>query len=301
MKNNTSKYFIFFFVITVFSFQLKPQKTASKLKEKHFVFFVSGRNNKEWYKKNLDSIFNQKYDNYHVIYVDAASSDGTGQLVKEYIKERGVEEKVTLIINETRRYKMENQYHCIYELCNDSDIVIELDADDWLLGDQVLEYLNKVYSNPNIWLTYGMFKVYPSGELGIDDGFKRSGRVPRKIIRANKFREYDWLYTGAYTYYAGLFKLVKKEDLMYKGEDPGLRGNFLPIISDAAIIFPMLEMCRNGHFKYIRIALCVLNRFERTGWNFYSKQEQEIWVESCQILQRMPKYEALDNLLWKID
>ena len=38
------------------------------------------------YLRNLDSIFMQDYDNYHVVYIDDASPDQTGEYVKQYIK-----------------------------------------------------------------------------------------------------------------------------------------------------------------------------------------------------------------------
>ncbi len=35
-------------------------------------------------KKNLNSIFQQKYDNFHVVYIDDASKDGTPDMVRDY-------------------------------------------------------------------------------------------------------------------------------------------------------------------------------------------------------------------------
>ena len=37
------------------------------------------------YLRNLDSIFQQEYTNYHVVYVDDASTDGTGKYVEKYM------------------------------------------------------------------------------------------------------------------------------------------------------------------------------------------------------------------------
>ena len=47
--------------------KLKNKKTKE---DKHFVFIIASYNNKQWYKPNLDSVFSQKYKNYHVIYTD---------------------------------------------------------------------------------------------------------------------------------------------------------------------------------------------------------------------------------------
>jgi glycosyltransferase involved in cell wall biosynthesis len=39
------------------------------------------------YKRNLDSIFQQDYDNFNVYYVDDFSQDRTGELVEKYLKD----------------------------------------------------------------------------------------------------------------------------------------------------------------------------------------------------------------------
>lgn len=36
------------------------------------------------YKANLKSIIMQNYSNYHVVFIDDVSEDGTGQKVQEY-------------------------------------------------------------------------------------------------------------------------------------------------------------------------------------------------------------------------
>ena len=70
--------------------------------EKPIVIIVPSRNNNELfegterYKLNLDSIFNQDYENYRVIYIDDCSSDGTADLVESYIQEKGQAGRVTL-------------------------------------------------------------------------------------------------------------------------------------------------------------------------------------------------------------
>lgn len=40
--------------------------------------------------RNLDSILQQNYTNYHVIYTDDHSKDNTGQKVKDYLQQKNV-------------------------------------------------------------------------------------------------------------------------------------------------------------------------------------------------------------------
>jgi len=254
--------------------------------EKSFFLFVAGRNNYACYKKNLDSIFSQKYDNYKVIYVDDASDDGTGELVKRYIQSRGLEERVILLLNKERCYKMANQYRSIYSFCQDNDIVVEIDADDWFPHDQVLSYLNKIYSNEDIWITHGKFMYYPSGELGA------SCKYPEEVICKNKFREYKWLCSGLRTYYTWLFKLIKKEDLIYKGKDSLFQGKFIPDSSDLAIMFPMLEMSRNGHIRFIDSLLHICNRDRLEVYDSRMKEVRSDIVFNH--LKKIPPYNMLE-------
>jgi CDP-glycerol glycerophosphotransferase len=49
--------------------------------------FILSYNNEPYnrYKANLDSVFQQNYENYFVVYVNDVSSDRTGELVQKYM------------------------------------------------------------------------------------------------------------------------------------------------------------------------------------------------------------------------
>jgi glycosyltransferase involved in cell wall biosynthesis len=53
----------------------------------------------ERYLKNLDSIFQQSYNNYKVYYVDDASSDKTAELVSKYMEKHKLQNKMTFVKN----------------------------------------------------------------------------------------------------------------------------------------------------------------------------------------------------------
>ncbi len=215
----------------------------AQLPEKPFVIIVPSYKNAQWYKKNLDSIFSQKYTNYRVIYIDDQSPDNTGNLVEQYLKERHLEHKCLLIKNNERRHAMANRYRAIH-LCESSEIVINVDGDDWLATDHALAYLNRIYQNPNVWMTYGQFIRYPSNLPG------HGHEIPKSIIKKNAFRTYGAIPTFLYSFYAGLFHKIKKEDLMYKGQ-------FLQM-AHSAFMFPIIEMAGN-HSCFVAKPLYVHN------------------------------------------
>ena len=36
-----------------------------------------------------------------------------------------------------------------------------MDGDDCVAHENVLAYINNVYQNPDVWLTYGQFAIFP--------------------------------------------------------------------------------------------------------------------------------------------
>jgi glycosyltransferase involved in cell wall biosynthesis len=220
------------------------QNAEAAIPEKPMVVVIPSYNNKNWYKKNLDSVFSQKYQNYRVIFVDDASPDGTGNLVKAYVKEKKQEHRFTFIQNEKRSCALANEYKGIW-LCKPHEIVVNLDGDDWLANDFVLQKLNNVYADPNVWVTYGQFIYYPDGSPGW------AAEVSDEVIEKNAFRDYPWTTTALRTFYAGLFHKIKKEDLFYEGD-------FFPMAGDLAYMWPILEMA-GKHSRFIPDVLYVYN------------------------------------------
>jgi glycosyltransferase involved in cell wall biosynthesis len=227
--------------------------------ERHIVIITCSYNNAEFYKWNLDSIFGQNYENYHLIYVDDCSSDGTTKLVQEYIKENNVEDKVVFIHNEERRKALANLYYAIHT-CKATDIVIIVDGDDRFAHENVLRKINEVYADGNTWLTYGQFREYPSGVGGFCHMY------PAHIVRRNGFRYYPGTPSHLRTFYAGLFQKIRLEDLKFQGE-------FFPMTYDLAMMFPMIEMARS-HFKFIPEVLLEYNAVNPISDHKVSKKLQ---------------------------
>jgi glycosyl transferase family 2 len=234
---------------------------------KHIVVVAASYNNKDWYQHekgwpgHLDTIFGQNYRNYHVVYIDDCSIDGTGNLVEHYTKEHNLEDRVTLIKNRTRYGAMENQYRAIHT-CKDNDLVVILDGDDAFAHNQVFSYLNHTYTDGSTWLTYGQFIEYPSATAGF------CCPMPSQIIHANAFREFPHIPSHLRTFYAGLFKQINHKDLMHE-------GSFLAMNADEAAMFPMIEMARQGHFKFIPHILCVYNGANSLNDHKVSKELQK--------------------------
>ena len=212
--------------------------------EKPIVVVIPSYKNASWYQHNLDSVFSQSYSNYRVIYIDDASPDGTGALVKAYVQEKHQEGRFTLIQNPSRVGALANLYKAIW-MCAPDEIVANLDGDDWFYDDNVLAKLGSVYADPNVWMTYGQFFYYPEGIVGFAQA------VPPEVIENNSFREHSRGTTALRTFYAGLFHKINTDDLLYQGK-------FFPSAWDLAMMWPILEMA-GTHSRFIPEVLYVYN------------------------------------------
>lgn len=245
------------------------------------VISVCAYNAAEWVEKNLNSIFSQQYTNFRVIYIDDASQDNTAQAVQDYINRHNVQDKLHLQVNPKRCRKMKNIYNCFHS-CKDEEIIVQIDADDWLAHDQVFATINQTYQQNNIWLTYSQYIGFPNNELGVGTP------VPPEIIEKNDFRSWKWAYTHLRTFYAWLFKNIKLEDLLSE-QTPQYESKFFPLANDWATYFPMLEMC-GDKFHFIPEILYIYN------WDnphLGGKLDSKLYYPTGKDILRRPHYTKL--------
>lgn len=208
------------------------------------VVIVPSYNNARWCERNLSSIFTQKYSNFRVIYINDYSTDATYDKVVSYIDTHNEWHRCTIINNETRRGALENLYTAIHS-CADWEVVVLVDGDDWLAIDDALQRINTVYEKEDVWLTYGQFVEYPKKKIGFCNA------IPEEVVTHNSFRKHGCPVSHLRTFYAWLFKKIKKEDLLHEGA-------FYTMTWDKAIMLPMLEMA-GGRFKFIEDILYIYN------------------------------------------
>ena len=239
---------LFYILATIFTlfFNDVLSQVHPEVYERPMVLVITSYNNKEWYKKNLDSALSQNYSNFRVIYVDDHSPDGTGDLVEQYINENDWQDKVTLIKNTERKWKMENFYNAVHEFCRDQEIILDFDGDDFYPYENVLSIINEAYADPEVWITYGSYVMWPKPAHCV------CAEVPECVVKKNAYRSHRWVTSQQRTFYAWLFKKIRKEDLKYNGK-------FVDMACDLAYMFPMLEMA-GGRFKYITDVIYVYNR-----------------------------------------
>ena len=212
---------------------------------KKFVVVIPSYKNEQWCEKNLNSVLSQNHQNFRVIYTDDCSPDKTAESIERLVNSRGAASKVKLIKNSERLGAMQNLYNMIHS-CEDDEIVVTLDGDDWFADNNVLNKLDAVYSDQNVWFTWGSYVDYPRNTRGC------SRPIPRNVLDAGNYRRHPWCTSHLRTFKAKLFKNIKKEDFY----DPS--GKWLDMAWDLSFYIPFVEMAGH-HGRYIHDILYVYN------------------------------------------
>jgi len=237
-------------------------------KNKSFVFIIPSFNNEKYYKKNLESVFNQKYSFWRAIYIDDCSTDNTYNLVKEYIKTRGFEDKVILIKNEKNMKQAYSRY-IAYNMCSDDEICCLLDGDDWLYNNNVLNILNENYIKYNLLVSYGQFYFYENTKLQTLSG--QESYKDTDIKKKNFNYRTNFITQHLRTSQASLLKTIPESYLKFKGE-------WLQCCTDAAEMWWVLERAEGRH-RNIGYPTVVYNKDNSINYNnsFYNRNKDLKW------------------------
>lgn len=245
--------------------------------DKKFVIVIPSYKNEQWCVQNINSAINQNYDKYRIIFTDDCSPDGTFDKVTEAVNASGKANKITLVKNTTRIGALANLYNMIHS-CDDDEIILTLDGDDWFPHENVLKRLNEIYSHRDVWMTYGQYKNYPDGGVGVAQPY------PPQVVSHNSFRSHTWSASHLRTFYAWLFKKIRREDLMQNGA-------FFTMTWDFAIMFPMLEMA-GDHSQFLPDILYTYNLTNPINDH---KVNQALQHSLDRHIRGMPKYNKIDK------
>jgi len=271
---------LFLWIVTLYNLSLDAPEN-NFISEKPLVIIIPSYNNNKWFDWNLSSVFQQQYNNYRVIYIDDCSTDNTYELVMEKVKKSGVANRFQIIRNTKNKGALANIYTACHS-AHDNEIIVTLDGDDAFAHENVLKCINYAYQDKNVWLTYGQYTEYPEGWLGICHA------IPDHIIAGNAYRSYPWVTSHIRTYYAWLFKHIKKGDLMHD-------NLFYSTTADLAIMFPLLEMA-GGRFKFIDQVLYIHNQANPLN-DFKVKSTKQ--AHFAKIIRNLPRYQPLLPILVK--
>lgn len=259
--------------------------------DQHITVVIPSYNNAACYQTNLESALSQDYPNYDIIYIDDASTDGTGELVKDFIATHTCAQQITLIENKYNRKALANIFKAVH-MCPNDDLIVVLDGDDSFAHNYVLSYYKNLFKTQDVWMAYAQYINVPE-ELAIALKIPVLGYAkptPPNLIESGNYRTFTgWCWSGLRAFYAGLFKKIKIEDMIFRHGE--YLGKFFPTSYDGAIMYPMLEMC-GTHFAHVPDIL--LHRNIDTPLNDF-KLYQKLQSECGKILRSLKPYKRLET------
>lgn len=222
------------------------------MKDNKFYIIIPSYNNESWVEYNIASVLNQSYQNYRVLYIDDCSTDQTYQKVCDIVKD---DDRFTVIRREENKGAT---YNYFFELENylddDQGIVLHLDGDDWLFDEEVLNRLNNLYIEKDLWMTYGGMYCY-TGKNYLDKANPQNTPYPDFIVKNKLYRKDIWRASLLRTYKTFLYKSFDRNDL-YSNLDNKLYWH----ASDLAFQFSYLEMCPKDKIGVVEFPAYVYNQ-----------------------------------------
>lgn len=234
-----------------------------------FHFIIPAYNCRDTIEQTLWSIAGQSYKNWSATIIDDVSTDETSDFCKYFFNNLGLSEKVNIIKRNVKFGEVRNTV----DICNqldESDIVVRLDADDWLTDLGCLQILDLIYTDHDpavLWTAHrwGWTNQNISGAIDLKVSIYDQ---PWKSSHLKTFRVRDFI---------GLDKRNFIDE----------NGNYIIIACDQAIFLPMMERARRKGRQLIFLPMVMyhysidLQRHDLFTCDRSLKQKQSAeWIRS---------------------
>lgn len=198
----------------------------------------------EFLEQCVATLMSQNYDNFHVVFIDDASTDGSfDKLPKD-------DPRVTIIKNDVRKTALENLHNALMNNCEPDDIAVFVDGDDWLPNKKVLSYVNEFYNQHDCWVMYGQAS-WTDGRRGFASAYSKEefANLRKSPFRVSHLR----------TFRAGVYQKIQEQDPGFSSMKDS-NGDFYKMTYDVAIMFPVMEMSGYDKVKFNDTILYTYNR-----------------------------------------
>jgi len=172
---------------------------------------ITSYNNEDWVQTNIESLLEQTYTNYEVLYIDDCSTDQTFEIAEYLLKNN---DKFKLIKNEKNMSKSYSFMKIAKNSINDTDIVLFVDGDDWIPYNNIFEQVANYYIKNNPWVAYSKMICYPS----LQESSVHGVDFPDKVHKFNLYRQYPFISSHLKTMKGFLFKNINENDFKYQNE-----------------------------------------------------------------------------------
>jgi hypothetical protein len=195
------------------------------------VFLVRGRNTPiPLLRRCIDSVKQQTDTCWGMIMIDACSQNGMDEYI-ESIMAQELEDKLSILRNHTPLPAIQNISIATKAICsNQESVIVHLDADDALIGSNVLTILRDAYASGADITVGSMLRLDKHKEYPVDFIEPRTNRGGNVWQHLRSFKKY-------------LFDSIREEDLK-------IDDDWVPIAEDWAFMLPIVEMATSPlHIK----------------------------------------------------
>ena len=251
---------------------------------------INGFNSSNFLKKCLESVKKQTFTNYECIIVNDASTEENFEIyAKQYNYFKYIKNNINLGPLASRIIGINKLQ------CHDEDIIFLIDGDDWLIHENVFQYIINIYKNEIILLTWGNWlPIDTSGKQQNRENNLDSVYLPRMkyidnnrniLLKNNSYRKVPFSFCNPRTFKYKLWKNINQNDFFVQ------IGNIFRSATDYAFMYPMIEMC-NNRFKIIYDRLVYYNLHDNNIVKKSKKDEMQnrIW---CNEIKNKKKYKPI--------
>lgn len=243
-----------------------------------FKVIVPSFNSLDYIAKTLHSIEIQTDKQYDVCVIDDGSTiEGQRLIIAEFCKRNGWKS----LFNEKNKGALHSMVHAIALMqCQDDDVIVVIDGDDWLAHAGAFKMLRKVYVENDVYLTWGQCEVYPGGKTPMN----YAQPIPDMVIQQKLYRDIPFVFWHIGTFKYFLWKHIRDEDLR------DLNGEYLMLMKDKATLYPMLEMA-GDKIRFVSDTLYIYNL--ENPLNDYANTRPEEHARVDELIRGRKRYDRL--------
>lgn len=245
---------------------------------KRFKVIVPSFNSVDYIAKTLQSIEIQTDKQYDVCVIDDCSTiNRQREIITEFCQRNGWK----FLFNEKNEGALYGLIHAIPLLnCDDDDVIVVIDGDDWLAHPYVFQKLRQVYTENDVYLTWGQCEIYPGGKTPMN----YAQPIPEMVIQQKLYRDIPFVFWHIGTFKYFLWKHIHDEDLR------DVNGEYFMLMKDKATLYPMLEMA-GEKIRFINETLYIYNL--ENPLNDYANTRPEEHVRVDKLIRERKRYSRL--------
>ena len=245
---------------------------------RRFKVVVPSFNSVDYIAKTLQSIEMQVDKGFDVCVVDDGSTiKKQREIISDFCKRNDWKS----LFNAQNYGALYSLVHAIRLLdCQDGDVVVVIDGDDWLAHANVFKHLRQIYTENDVYVTWGQCEVYPGGKTPM----YYAQPIPEMVIKQKLYRDIPFVFWHIGTFKYDLWRHIDDKDL--RDED----GEYLRLMKDKATLYPMLEMA-GEKIRFINETLYIYNL--ENPLNDYANTRPEEHVRVDALIRGRKRYPTL--------